>query len=274
MTNNTRRQAEQVDNANPRPENKHGHIIELVEDGGEVTASTFGWELFVACGDPHNPDDKAFYQGHNEVSWLSCPDNVTFDDSGACGLPPTANLQASRRTTQSTLLRSGSPTWHVQDVPQRLAGRGVCGPAFTPDNRTFFVAIQHPGKAQESTFANPISRFPDYAPDIPPRPVWSRFIVPRVEKSAVSAVWHARRGNVPLGPYVVESLDPYVVNSPSVCNHEPLDGCAKIMRKLTKGDQVKMRISRREELPTISRPYMKKAGATVAPRRMPSSTPS
>jgi uncharacterized protein len=41
MTNNTRRKPEQVDNATPRPENKHGHIIELVEEGGEATASTF-----------------------------------------------------------------------------------------------------------------------------------------------------------------------------------------------------------------------------------------
>jgi secreted PhoX family phosphatase len=51
-----------------------------------------------------------------------------------------------------------------------VPGGEICGPEFTPDNRTFFVAIQHPGEGKESTLANPISRFPDYKPDMPPRP--------------------------------------------------------------------------------------------------------
>jgi len=46
------------------------------------------------------------------------------------------------------------------------------------------------------------------------------------------------------------------------------------MRILTKIDEMKVWDYIHEELPTISRPYMKKAGVTVAPRRMPSSTPS
>jgi secreted PhoX family phosphatase len=46
----------------------------------------------------------------------------------------------------------------------------ICGLAFTPDNRTFFLAIQHPGEGKGVTFTNPLSRFPDYQRDIPPRP--------------------------------------------------------------------------------------------------------
>jgi len=49
-------------------------------------------------------------------------------------------------------------------------GGEVCGPAFPPDNRTFFVAIQHPGLTDKATYAQPGSRFPDYRPDMPPRP--------------------------------------------------------------------------------------------------------
>jgi secreted PhoX family phosphatase len=51
-----------------------------------------------------------------------------------------------------------------------LPGGEICGPAFTPDHRTLFVAIQHPGEAKGSGYANPISRFPDYQQDMPPRP--------------------------------------------------------------------------------------------------------
>jgi len=68
--------------------------------------------------------------------------------------------------------------------------------------------------------------------------------------------------------------DPCVVNLWSILNHETLDRCAKIMRILTKIDEMKVWGYIHEELPTISRPYMKKAGVTVTPRRMPSSTPS
>jgi hypothetical protein len=46
------------------------------------------------------------------------------------------------------------------------------------------------------------------------------------------------------------------------------------MRILTKIDEIKVWGYIYEELPTISRPCMKKAGVTITPRRMPSSTPS
>ena len=48
-----------------------------------------------------------------------------------------------------------------------LPGGEVCGPAFTPDHRTFFLAVQHPGEGKGATFANPLSRFPDYKPICP-----------------------------------------------------------------------------------------------------------
>jgi secreted PhoX family phosphatase len=45
-------------------------------------------------------------------------------------------------------------------------GAEVCGPEFTPDNHTFFCAIQHPGEG--GTPANPLSTWPDRTPY--PRP--------------------------------------------------------------------------------------------------------
>jgi hypothetical protein len=171
MTNNMRRTPEQVDKANPRPENKHGQIIEMIEDGGEHTATKFRWELFIACGDPNRPEDNAFYQGHKDVSWMSCPDNIAFDDAG--------RLWVATDGQPASITKNDAVYMVEVEGPQRgkakmflsgLPGGEVCGPAFTPDNRTFFVAIQHPGEGKGSTFADPISRFPDYMPDMPPRP--------------------------------------------------------------------------------------------------------
>jgi secreted PhoX family phosphatase len=171
MTNNARRTPEQVDKANPRPNNKHGHIIELVEAAGEHTATAFRWELFIACGDPNTPEDNAFYQGQKDVSWMSCPDNIAFDDAGRLWVATDGQPSSIKKNDAVYVVEvEGSQRGMSKMFLSGLPGGETCGPEFTPDNRTFFVAIQHPGEGKGSTFANPISRFPDYKPDMPPRP--------------------------------------------------------------------------------------------------------
>lgn len=169
MTNNTRRTPEQVDPANPRPNNRHGHIIEIIEEAGEHAATRFRWDIFIACGDPSNPSDRAYYQGHRDVSWFSCPDNLVFDDRGRMWVTTDGQSSTIKKNDALYLVETEGPhRGKARMFLSGLPGAEICSPEPTPDNRTFFVAIQHPGLG--SNCANPSSRFPDYRVGIPPRP--------------------------------------------------------------------------------------------------------
>ena len=54
-TNNTQRGIDgdpAADEINPRTENRDGHIVEITEDGGDQTSTTFRWNLLLVAGDP------------------------------------------------------------------------------------------------------------------------------------------------------------------------------------------------------------------------------
>ncbi len=172
MTFNERRTAAQVDRANPRANNKLGHIIELIEDGGDHTATRFRWEMFILAGDPKNPDHKASYQGRTDVSPLAAPDNLAFDDGGRMWVATDGMDEGLGANDGVWVVETdGAARGRAKQFLSAPNGCEVCGPAFTPDNRTFFVAIQHPGWDEKtSTYDKPESRWPDYRPDMPPRP--------------------------------------------------------------------------------------------------------
>jgi secreted PhoX family phosphatase len=171
MTNNTARRADQVNGANPRADNRYGHIIELVEDGGDHAAVRFRWDIFIACGDPRVPDHRASYQGQRGPGWLATPDNIAFDPVGRLwvatdGQDETIDANDGLYAVETT----GPGRGTVRQFLSGPVGCEVCGPAFTPDGTTLFVAIQHPGEVEGSTFARPASRWPDGRADMPPRP--------------------------------------------------------------------------------------------------------
>ncbi|SOD92322.1 PhoX family protein [Caenispirillum bisanense] len=176
LTNNTKRKDAQVDKANPRPANEHGHVIEMIPPGDRGRAKNhaaqdFTWEIFLLAGNPADAAHGAQYaEGVTANGWLSCPDNMAFDKQGRIWITtdgaPKAGL-ADGVWAADVEGHGRALTRHFFRTP---VGAEMCGPCFTPDSTTLFVAVQHPGDEKGSTFDTPTTRWPDFKDGMPPRP--------------------------------------------------------------------------------------------------------
>lgn len=177
LTNNTRRKADQVDAANPRPENAFGHIIEMTPPDGDHAADTFTWDILVKCGDHRVASVGAtFHSATSEAGWFGMPDNCAIDSQGRLWIATDGN--SPKATGRNDGLWSIETEGELRGWARHFfscpLGAELCGPEFTPDGRTLFVAIQHPGEedaqGKSGTFENPATRWPDFKDGLPPRP--------------------------------------------------------------------------------------------------------
>lgn len=151
-----------TDTSNPRKENKHGHIIEMIEAGNDHASTTFKWELFLVCGDPNDPSTYFAGFDKSQVAAISCPDNIVFDLQGNLwiatdGQPKTLAIHDG----VYAVAVEGPERGKVKQFMSSVKGAEVCGPEFTPDNKTLFLAIQHPGEG--STFEKPSTSWPNHS---------------------------------------------------------------------------------------------------------------
>ena len=183
LTNNSRRKPGQINAANPRPESSFGHIIEIKEAGGDHAAETGTWSIVVKCGDPTLAEVGA--EWHPETSangWFGSPDNCAIDADGRLWV---ATDQGSdwAETGKSDGLYALETEGELRGLPRLFfrcpVGGEICGPYFTGDGETLFLSVQHPGTdgtkdlkgfERESTFEDPATRWPDFDPNMPPRP--------------------------------------------------------------------------------------------------------
>jgi secreted PhoX family phosphatase len=146
---------------NPRNLNRDGHIVEITESGDQ-TSTTFGWNLLMVCGDPAR-NTSTYFSGFpaDKVSPISCPDNVAFDSVG--------NLWISTDGAPSSIgyadglfkvTLDGAERGKVEQFLAVPREAETCGPIIHDEERTVFVAVQHPG--EEGSFADQHSYFPDY----------------------------------------------------------------------------------------------------------------
>jgi secreted PhoX family phosphatase len=164
-----------VDAANPRANNVHGHVIRWREDG-DFDATAFGWDHLVLAGDPAQPRSEA--RGNIRGDVFACPDGIAFDPRGMLWIQ--TDLHATQMG-RGEMTAFGNNQMLACDVATGEMRRFLTGPVnceitgvtWTPDARTMFVDIQHPGEtpSDRSDPAEPskYSTWPDGRPGARPR---------------------------------------------------------------------------------------------------------
>ena len=181
LTNNTKRKDDQIDAANPRAKNAFGHMIEIAEEGGDFAATKGKWEVLLKCGDPSVADVGASFSTATTANgWFGMPDNCAVDSAGRLWVATDGNnAKETGRTDGLWAVDTEGSARATSKLFFRVpVGAELCGPQFAPDDKTAFVAVQHPGDggADWEPFGRPSyyedlsTRWPDFKPDMPVRP--------------------------------------------------------------------------------------------------------
>ena len=159
LTNNTGRKPEQIDAPNPRANNATGHIIRWKENAATQGLS-FNWDIFLLAGDvgTATPGTNLTLTADNH---MASPDGLCFSANGLLW------IQTDMSGSQQGEGPYGNNQMLVADPVTRQIKRFLVGPtdcevtgiSATPDMKTLFVNIQHPG--DRSSPDNFTSHWPD-----------------------------------------------------------------------------------------------------------------
>lgn len=171
LTNNSDRGKEgkaPVDAANPRANNVYGHIMHWTEESGDPASTAFKWDILVLGGKLDSTDDKI--KGSMKGAEFGSADGLSFDHRGVLWIQTdvsssTINKKAYEGMGNNQMLATVPGTNEYRRFLTGPRGCEITGIAFTPDNRTLFINIQHPGEPGDdiSDPANPtaVSTWPE-----------------------------------------------------------------------------------------------------------------
>jgi secreted PhoX family phosphatase len=156
LTNNSSRTAAQADAPNPRGPNPFGHIVRWREEGDDHAATRFAWDLFMLSGteaDSANPAAGATAKLSADSIHAS-PDGLWFDDGGLLWIQ--TDMSGSQLNSgpfgNNQMLAVDTVTGDIRRFFVGPVGCEVTGIAATPDLRTLFVNIQHPGEGGQGSW--------------------------------------------------------------------------------------------------------------------------
>lgn len=125
------------------------HIIRWTESGRDPAALRFAWSIFAQCGDSALAD--AAKKGNIKGDAYGSPDGLWVDPRGILWIETDVSTSVLGRGDYANLgnnmMLAANPV--TGETKRFLVGPRGCeltGITMTPDGRTLFVNIQHPGE--------------------------------------------------------------------------------------------------------------------------------
>ena len=152
LTNNASRTAANTDSANPRGPNPYGHIIRWRELAQRPSALRFNWDLFALAGTPEDSAvpgaPGAIVPALDASNIFASPDGLWIDQFG------TLWIQTDMSGTQlnsgpfgnNAMLVANPDSGQIKRFMTGVPGCEVTGIVSTPNGRTLFANLQHPGE--------------------------------------------------------------------------------------------------------------------------------
>ncbi|MGO2449048.1 PhoX family protein [Pseudomonas taetrolens] len=169
LTNNVKRgeDGQPAGGPNPREKNVYGQILRWKERNNDHAAAAFDWDLFVVAGNPvvHAKTPKGGSANITPHNMFNSPDGMGFDDAGRLWIltdGDASNAGDFAGMGNNQMLCADPASGEIRRFMVGPVGCEVTGISFSPDYKTLFVGIQHPGENGGSTF-------PEHLPNGKPR---------------------------------------------------------------------------------------------------------
>lgn len=156
LTNNSQRTAadgadpdRRIDEANPRVSNPHGHIIRWAEADGDHAATTFDWDIFLFGGTSgefgSSPSVGQDPKGESLTAdnILSSPDGMWIDPDSRVWIQMDSG--ATDPFGNCAMLAADPKSGDLKRFLVGPLGQEITGITVTPDQKTMFINVQHPG---------------------------------------------------------------------------------------------------------------------------------
>lgn len=128
---------------NPTKNNHHGSILKIIENGDDHGSLKFNYETFLTGGKENK---------------FACPDNMIFDPKGNLWFTTdmhgndinTGPYKPFGNNSLFVFIRDGKYKGQIIRVANAPVDAEFTGPCFSPDYKTLFLSVQHPGELSES----------------------------------------------------------------------------------------------------------------------------
>lgn len=137
--------------SNPREKNPYGHIIRWRPTNSNHIDNTFEWDIYVLAGNPdvHPSGLMAGSDNINKDNMFNSPDGIGFDRFGRLWIQTDGNYKNKDGFAgmgNNQMLCSDPQTGEIRRFLTGPIACEITGLTFSPDYKTMFVGVQHPGE--------------------------------------------------------------------------------------------------------------------------------